>query len=94
MGFIHPFHGLCKIKFYDYQTSPKASLILPRGNCIILYMLAPNQLENKQTEKLKSVDRKALSNTDILGCSRHNITIVTREIREFKLIKVEEIQAW
>ena len=57
-------------------------------------MLAPNQLENKQTEKLKSVDRKALSNMDIFCCSRHNVTIVTREIREFKLIKVKEIQAW
>ena len=57
-------------------------------------MVAPNQLENKPTQKLKSVDRKALSNTDILSCSRHNVTIVTREIREFKLIKVKEIQPW
>jgi hypothetical protein len=57
-------------------------------------MLAPNQLENKPTEKLQSVDKEALSNTDVLGCSRRNATIVTRAIKELIQIKVNDIHTW
>lgn len=53
-------------------------------------MLAPNQLDNKPTEKLKSVGKEPHSNTAVLGAT---FTILAPRNKKLKRIKVNEICA-